>query len=122
VSESKHIHLLDKLAEHQEFQTAIFFTYGANLAFFEEAVLHPLWQNGCRSVLLFADAARYADTIRDMRGSTAWVGRRYIALPVDLGGWRSFHPKMALLLGRERGRLLLGSGNLTGVCKGWGGK
>jgi hypothetical protein len=113
MTDNESVHLLEKLSEHSDFQTGIFFTYGADLAFFEEAVLHPLWQRGCRSNLVFMDARRYADTVDDLRGSTSWVGRRYILLPVDLGVLRSFHPKMVLLLGRERGRLLVGSGNLT---------
>jgi len=113
VAESGLIHLLEALSEPLEFHTGVFFTYGADLAFFEEAVLHPLWQNGCRSNLVFMDARRYADTIEDLGGSVTWVGRRYILIPVDLGTLRSFHPKLVLLLGRERGRLMVGSGNLT---------
>jgi hypothetical protein len=107
------VHLLSQLTEHADYQTAILFTYGADLAFFEEGVLHPLWENGCRSCVVFMDARRYADTLTDLRGSATWVGRRYILIPVDMGVMRSFHPKMVLLLGRERGRLLVGSGNLT---------
>ena len=113
MSEPNRISLLDKLLEFAQFQTAVFFTYGADLAFFEEAILHPLWQRGCRNVLVFMDARRYADTVGDLGGSTTWVGRRYIVIPVDLGAMRAFHPKLALLLGPERGRLLVGSGNLT---------
>jgi hypothetical protein len=113
VAELEPIHLLDKLAEHSGFYTGIFFTYGADLAFFEEVVLYPLWRNGCRNNLVFMDAQRYADTIGDLRGSVTWVGRRYLLVPVDLGVLQSFHPKLVLLLGAERGRLLIGSGNLT---------
>jgi hypothetical protein len=113
MAKTESIHLLDKLSQYSEFYTGIFFTYGADLAFFEEAVLHSLWQKGCRNNLVFMDARRYADTIDDLRGSVTWVGRRYILIPVDLGPLQSFHPKFVLLLGRERGRLLVGSGNLT---------
>lgn len=113
MTEPESMRLLDKLTEHPDFHTGIFFTYGADLAFFEEAILHPLRQNGCRNNLVLMDARRYADTIGDLRGSVTWVGRRYILIPVDLGPLQSFHPKLALLLGRERGRLLIGSGNLT---------
>ena len=113
MAEPEPVRILDKLTEHSDFHTAILLTYGADLAFFEEAVLYPLWLNGCRNVLVFMDAERYADTLRDLRASVTWVGRRYIVIPVDLGPHRSFHPKLVLLLGSERGRLLIGSGNLT---------
>ena len=56
MTESESIHLLDKINEHSGFHTGIFFTYGADLAFFEEVVLHRLWQNGCRNNLVFIDA------------------------------------------------------------------
>jgi hypothetical protein len=113
VAELEPIHLLERLTEHSEFHAGIFFTYGADLAFFEEAVLYPLWRNGCRNHLVFMDAQRYADTIGDLRGSVTWVGRRYLLIPVDLGMLQCFHPKLVLLLGHGRGRLLIGSGNLT---------
>jgi hypothetical protein len=113
MSNSASINLIEKLTEHSDYYAAIFFTYGTDLAFFEEAVLYSLWQNGCRNNLVFMDAQRYVDTIDDLRGSVTWVGRRYLLIPVDLGAFQIFHPKLVLLLGRERGRLLIGSGNLT---------
>ncbi|MGC9332651.1 MAG: hypothetical protein ACP5JJ_00765, partial [Anaerolineae bacterium] len=48
-----------------------------------------------------------------LKDSVTWVGRRYLLTPVDLGGLRSFHPKLILLVGPQRGRLLVGSGNVT---------
>ncbi len=106
-------HLLDALFEHQDYFASIFLAYGADLAFFEEAILHRLWQNGCRDNLVFVDAERYADTIRDMSGTVTWVGRRYLLTPIRVGSSQSFHPKLIMLLGPERGRLLVGSGNLS---------
>ena len=113
MTEAESIQLLDRLTEHSDYHTSVFLTYGADLAFFEEAILHPLRQKGCRNSLVFMDSERYTDTIDDLRGSVTWVGQRHILIPVGLGALQSFHPKLALLLGRERGRLLVGSGNLT---------
>ncbi|MGC9332650.1 MAG: hypothetical protein ACP5JJ_00760, partial [Anaerolineae bacterium] len=62
MSEKETIDLLAKLSEYSDFYASICFTYNANLAFFEEAVLYPLWRNGCRQNLVFMDARRYADT------------------------------------------------------------
>ncbi len=113
MAKTQTIQLLDALTEYSEFHTGIFLTYNADLAFFEEAVLYPLWQNGCRNILTFLDADRYTDTVTDMRGSVTWAGRRYVLIPVSLGPLQAFHPKLILLLGHERGRLLVGSGNVT---------
>ena len=92
---SKSISLLAALSEYQDFHSAIFFTYCADLAFFEVAVSHQLWKNGCRNNLLFMDAQRYADTLGAMRGSVTWVGRRYIVCPVQLESRQAFHPKLS---------------------------
>ncbi|KAA3660161.1 MAG: hypothetical protein DWQ04_20195, partial [Chloroflexi bacterium] len=107
------IHLVNAITEQQGFETAVYCTYGVDLAFFEEAILHPLRVNGCRRHIIFVDAARYADTLRDLRDSANWIGRRYLLIPMHMPPYQSFHSKMVLLLGPERGRLLLGSGNLT---------
>jgi hypothetical protein len=107
------IDLLEKISEHSEFYASVCFTYGADLAFFEEAVLRSLWQDGCRYNLVFMDARRYADTTGALKASVTWVGRRYLLIPVNLGSFQSFHPKLILLIGSQRGRLLVGSGNLT---------
>lgn len=59
------------------------------------------------------DADRYQDTISNFRDAIGFVGKRYLVVPVDLGAYQSFHPKLILLLGTDRARLILGSGNLT---------
>ena len=107
------IHLVKAITEQTGFETAVYCTYGVDLAFFEEAILHPLRVNGCRRHIIFVDAARYADTLRDLRDTAQWIGRRYLLIPVHMPPYQSFHSKMILLLGPEKGRLLLGSGNLT---------
>lgn len=109
----KPIHLVKAITEQTGFETAVYCTYSIDLAFFEEAILHPLRVNGCRRHIIFVDAARYADTLRDLRDTTQRVGKRYLLIPVHMPPYQSFHSKMVLLLGAEQGRLLLGSGNLT---------
>lgn len=107
------LHLLNALTEHEAFDTVVYCTYGVDLAFFEEAVLRPLRRNHCRRHIIFVDSERYADTIAQWRDCTRFVGQQYLLVPVHLPPFQAFHPKLTLLLGAERGRLLLGSGNLT---------
>jgi tetratricopeptide (TPR) repeat protein len=113
MAEQPSIHVIDKIVEQQDVYAAIFFSYGIDLAFFEEVILHRLWQNGCRNILVFIDAVRYADTIRDFAGSISWAGIRYILVPIRPPSGYVFHPKMVMLLSERAGRLLVGSGNLT---------
>lgn len=111
--ESSPLNILDALSEHQDFHSSIFLTYGADLTFFEDAILPILWDKGCRHNLIFMDGERYIDTVNDLRGSISKIGHRYLVVPIRLGRFQSFHPKLVLFLGIERARLLVGSGNLT---------
>ncbi|MFZ1401275.1 MAG: hypothetical protein WAS33_30505, partial [Candidatus Promineifilaceae bacterium] len=86
---------------------------GADLAFFEEAVLRPLRANRCRRHIIFMDSERYTDTIEQWRDCARFAGQHYQIVPVQLPPYQVFHPKLTLLLGAQRGRLRLGSGNLT---------
>ena len=112
MADEQRINLLDAIAQPQDIYAAIFFTYGADFVFFEEAILHRLWQTNCNNVLVFMDSTQYANTIRDFANSIAWAGVRYLPIPVDLASGSIFHPKMVLLLGENSGRLLIGSGNV----------
>lgn len=111
--ETQSISVLDAIKEYADFHTSVFFSYGADLAFYEEAFLRPFWQNNCKNNLVFIDSERYRDTTSDWRDSANWVGKRYLLTPIRFSGLLSFHSKLLLLLGKERARLLLGSGNLT---------
>ena len=41
----------------------------------------------------------------------SYLGKRYIVTPVEMNS--SFHPKVILLLGKDKARLIIGSNNLT---------
>jgi HKD family nuclease len=111
--EIQSIPVLEAVKEYADFHSSFFFSYGAQLAFFEEALLAPVWQNNCRNNLVFIDSERYADTTSDWRDSVNWVGKRYLLIPIRFRGLHTFHSKLILLLGKDRARLMLGSGNLT---------
>ena len=113
MSKIEPLHILDALTEYDGFDTAIYCTYGADLAFFEEAVLRPLRSSGCRQHIIFMDGERYADTIRQWSGNTELVGQHYLLVPIQMRPFQTFHTKLIMLLGADRGRLLIGSGNLT---------
>jgi len=107
------IHLLNTLENSSDFHTCVILSYGADLAFYEDLVLRPLWVRNCRYHLVFIDAQRYRDLTRQQPEGANLIGRHYVVVPVDLGFLQSFHSKLILLLGDNGGRLLVGSGNLT---------
>jgi hypothetical protein len=111
--EKKTVNIIEAIADCKDFHTCVILTYGANLPFYERVVLGQLWQANCKNNLIFMDADRYSETTVDFRDTVGFVGRRYLILPVNLGYLQSFHSKIIYLLGVDRSRLLIGSGNLT---------
>ena len=76
------LNIIEALSTGGDYHTAIFFTYGVDLAFYESMVLETLREKGCRNQLLFVDSMRYADTIASVASSGYWAGRRYVILPI----------------------------------------
>jgi len=107
------IHVLDAIEEYKNYHSSIFLSYGVNLPFYERAILGRLWKTNSRNNLIFMDSHRYQDTIHHFRDVIGYVGKRYMIVPVNVGSYQAFHPKLILLLGMNRARLIIGSGNLT---------
>lgn len=87
-------------------------TYGANIPFFENA----LWSQfgaRCRNKIILADGRQYLDACANyaQRGLVRSLNQRYIAEGISAS--RSAHAKAILLANSDRGRLLVGSGNLS---------
>jgi hypothetical protein len=86
-------------------------TYNAYLPFYEQVVLPRLATAGCRANVLMMDARQCAAALSEESTRPRLAGRAYTLMPVKAGG--AFHPKIILLIGRQKGLLFLGSHNLT---------
>ena len=64
-------------------------------------------------MLIIADPDGYAEALELGRNHILHAGRRYVCTPLPRSGYGVQHAKMVLMAGPERGRLLIGSGNLT---------
>src|SRR5688572_13535870 len=95
------------------FTGAIFLTYSLNLTFFEQILAPALDQAGCSNVLILADPDGYQQALEMGANSIQMIGLRYACAPVVRKGYGIQHAKMLLMVGPNRGRLLIGSGNLT---------
>jgi hypothetical protein len=91
-------------------ESSIILTYELDLPIYEGWVRRRLTTAGAVNQVLFCDVDIYA---RELDGlpTARHIGRTYSATPVRRPG--AFHPKVYLLLGRKKGRLLIGSGNVT---------
>ncbi len=113
MADMKNINILNAISTFGDYHTSVILTYGANLAFYEQGVLSRIWQADCRNNLIFMDANRYHETISEAGNTLGYIGRRYLVAPIKVGNLQAFHSKIILLLGSDRARLLIGSGNLT---------
>lgn len=104
------ISLLDQIKAGGH-QASLIATYNAYLPFYEEVVRPHLTASGCRHNLVMMDAHRCSETLSDQGSRPRSAGRLYSLIPVKIGG--AFHPKILLLVGRNKGTLLVGSHNLT---------
>jgi hypothetical protein len=90
----------------------VILTYGADLPFFENALLRQ-FHASCRNKLVLADGRQFQEACvsyaeaRMVRG----LNRQYVA--EGIRSHNAAHAKMILLASRNAGRLLVGSGNLS---------
>src|SRR5215218_3994911 len=87
-------------------------TYGADLPFFETAVWRQI-DGRCRNRIILANGKTLLDTCADLAErpeAIIHLNRHYVA--DGIFGPPAAHAKLVLLTTSERGRLLVGSGNL----------
>jgi hypothetical protein len=94
-----------------KFDASILTTYNAYLPFYENVILKRLVASGCQHNILFADAKNLAISLASPSGRPRLAGRDYTLVPMNAAG--AFHPKIALLVGKNRARVFVGSHNAT---------
>jgi hypothetical protein len=90
--------------------SSIIITYELDLPIYEGWVRRRLSSAGTVNQVVFCDVSVYERELGAL-SSARHIGKSYSVTPIRRAG--AFHPKVYLLLGRTRGRLLVGSGNVT---------
>lgn len=104
------IDLIEQLGDSAaEFHSSVVLTYALDLELYDGLVRRVLNKAGVTNQVVFCDFRRYIEDIQIQR--PRFLGRQYSVVPVHQSG--AFHPKVYLLLGPKRGRMLVGSGNVT---------
>jgi hypothetical protein len=98
------------------FEASVITTFNAYFPFYEDVVLRQLNSSGCRHNLLLMDAGRLSESLEIPASRPQFAGHSYTLIPVSAKG--AFHPKLALLVAKKKGLLLVGSHNTT--LSGWG--
>ena len=93
------------------YHTGIATTFGIDFDAFESIVLPRLRGSGCHNNILLADGAMLTQALDGASALPRHAGRLYTVSGVTTGG--AFHPKLFLQLGRDGGRMIVGSANMT---------
>lgn len=105
---SERISIIDEIKKGG-YEASLITTYNAYLPFYEEVVLRKLIGQGVHHNVLLMDAAQCAHSV--VHHPPRLAGRYYSLVPISSPG--AFHPKVILLLGKNKGSLFVGSHNLT---------
>jgi len=105
---NEYISILDEITRGG-YEASLITSYNAYLPFYEDVILRKLISRGVRHNILMMDSAQCAQAISLYPPRLA--GRYYSLIPMSSAG--AFHPKMILLVGKNRGALFVGSHNLT---------
>lgn len=105
---SERISIIDEIKKGG-YEASLITSYNAYLPFYEEVVLRKLIGQGVHHNVLLMDAAQCAHSVAHHPPRLA--GRYYSLVPISSPG--AFHPKVILLVGKNKGSLLVGSHNLT---------
>jgi hypothetical protein len=106
-----------EFCRERDFPVTIFLTYSFEPLFFERIPLSDLEKGGSRRIVIVADAGQVREAVGQSLGQLAYLGRRYVL--AETVSTRTFHPKLIARLSPTKGRIWIGSGNLT--YPGWGG-
>ena len=109
MEEQKENRILYHLAACEGYEYALMTTFNLDISFFERYVVSAMYEKGLRKINLFVDAKELASSLVEVDHCS--IGRRYFVSPIEMKG--AFHPKVVLLLGQDRAKLIVASANLT---------
>lgn len=94
------------------FHSAFMTTYAFGTLAFEDIPFPRLRGAGCRNIVVFADRTMVNNAFAEF-GPPTFAGTSYHLIKSKAP--RAFHPKITMLIGEKKGRLLIGSANLTAL-------
>jgi hypothetical protein len=94
-----------------DWENMVILTYGADIPFFEKVLMRSIPKR-CKNIVILADGQRFLQANEDLvkNDLAAYLNRRYVLDGLFIPN--AAHVKFILLTNQEKGRLLVGSGNL----------
>jgi hypothetical protein len=93
------------------YHTSIITSFGVDFDAYENVVLPRLRGAGCHNNILLCDGALLTQSLADSSSLPRYAGRLYTANGATAAG--VFHPKLFVQLGRNGGRIIVSSANMT---------
>ena len=100
--------LLDHIEKSSGYDIALMTTFNFEIGFFERAIVNRLYEKNVKKISVFIDSKELTKSITEV--NACQMGLKYVINPIRLNA--SFHPKVILLLGKKKAKLIVGSANL----------
>lgn len=101
--------ILDEISNSKGYSIALLTTFNFEISYFERAILNSLYDKNIRNIELFVDADELEKAISESIYNN--LNKKYIANPIRINS--AFHPKVVLLLGEEKTKLIVASANIN---------
>lgn len=101
--------ILDEISNSKGYSIALLTTFNFEISYFERAILSSLYDKNIRNIELFVDADELEKAISESIYNN--LNKKYIANPIRINS--AFHPKVVLLLGEEKAKLIVASANIN---------
>lgn len=100
--------IIDEIYSSKNFDAVYMTTYNFEVSFFEKYLIHLFLNNNIRYINLFVDSKQLNYALEEE--IPLHFGRKYYVSPMDFKG--SFHPKVILMLGDQKAKLIVSSANI----------
>ena len=101
--------ILTEIENSKGYNIALLTTFNFDINFFERKMLNTLIDNEVRKIELFVDSNGLNSAFNENRNNS--LNKKYIANPIKINS--TFHPKVILLLGEDKAKLIVSSSNIT---------
>ena len=100
--------IIDEISNSKGYSIALLTTFNFEISYFERTILNSLYDKNIRNIELFVDADELEKAISESIDNN--LNRKYIVNPIRINS--AFHPKVVLLLGEEKAKLIVSSANI----------
>ena len=100
--------IVEEISNRKGYSIALLTTFNFEISYFERAVLNALYDKNIKNIELFVDADELEKAVSESIDNN--LNKKYIANPIRINS--AFHPKVVLLLGEEKAKLIVASANI----------